>query len=404
MSKTLSRVLYQKNINLFPKYRFWVNMMIIGPVLIPFMLFKGLNYTQILLLQSISAIAVSLFEIPTGSLADKISRKFSLVLGSICMILGLGIYIIFNSFYMFALAEIIFGLGLTFNSGADSAILYESMERLGKKEEYQKAEGHSSSLVFLGQGIGSVISSMIYTKNVYLPFTISLIFVSFSIIYALKFKEPDRTKTEHNYLTHVAQSFSICLKSPRLLWLLIFAIFMGFALRVSFWLYQPYFVTAHIDIFWYGLIFCFFNLVAAYGSKYIGARFYDKRPRHILLILSLLMCASFIIPALFVTPFMVVILALQQIVRGMYSTTTRFYINHQVADQQRATIISVISLAGSLGFALLSPVTGYFLDKRGTIFTYYWVGIFCVICTLLLFVLRKMQKKKKALKVTTQVG
>ncbi|HPM03527.1 MAG TPA: MFS transporter, partial [Candidatus Cloacimonadota bacterium] len=105
---------YLKNIRLYPHYRLWVNMMIIGPVLIPFMLFKGLNYTQILLLQSISAVAVFLFEIPTGAIADKLSRKSSLMMGSLCMALGLVIYILFRSFYFFALAEIIFGLGITF--------------------------------------------------------------------------------------------------------------------------------------------------------------------------------------------------------------------------------------------------------------------------------------------------
>jgi len=386
---------YLKNIPLFSRYRFWINMMIIGPILIPFMLFKGLNYTQILLLQSISALAVFIFEVPTGSIADKISRKFSLVLGSVSLIIGLALYIFFQSFYIFALAEIIFGLGLTFNSGADSAILYESLSLTGKKEEYQNAEGHSSSLVFIGQAVGSIFSSILYTKNEYLPFLISLVFMSFSIFYAIRFIEPKRTKSEHNYLSHVFKSFEICFKTPRLLWLLCFAVFMGFALRISFWLYQPYFELAKIDIFWYGMIFCFFNLVAAFASKYIGAKFYERRPRHILLVLALLITVSFLIPIVYVSPFMIVILALQQIVRGMYSTTSRFYINHQVEDSKRATIISVISLAGSIGFAVLSPLTGKLLDIKGAKTSYFCVGLFCLISLLLLFILRKSQKSKK---------
>ena len=386
---------YLKNIRLYPHYRLWVNMMIIGPVLIPFMLFKGLNYTQILLLQSISAVAVFLFEIPTGAIADKLSRKSSLMMGSLCMALGLVIYILFRSFYFFALAEIIFGLGITFTSGADSAILYESLDRLNRKAEYQHKEGHAGSLVFIGQGLGSIVSSMLYKYSVYSPFWISVAFIMFSILLAFSFHEPDRQKSEHPYSKHVWRSIKIAITTPRLLWLILYSMLIGFALRVSFWMYQPYFVLTQIDIFWYGLIFFFFNMVAAFSSKVIGARFYEKRPRHILLMLASLMCISFILPAIFRYPFMIVILALQQIVRGMNSTTTRFYINHQVNDQERATIISVVSLAGSLGFAILSPLVGLSLDKNGTVFTYLSVGFLCITSTLCLSLFRKYQKSMK---------
>ncbi len=386
---------YQRNLVNYPRYRFLVNMMIIGPILIPFMLFKGLNYAEIMLLQSISAIAVFFFEIPTGTLADKLSRKLSLTLGSLCMMLGLTIYIIFNSFFMFALAEIIFGLGMTFNSGADAAILYESLARLNKKDEYQKHEGHSGSLIFIGQGVGSIVSSILYTYNKFLPFWVSVLFVGLSILPALAFFEPTREKTKHSYTKHVWKSLKKSVHTPRLLWLILFAMFMGFASRVSFWLYQPYFELAQINVFWYGFIFFFFNMVAAFASKVIGAKFYDHRPRQVLITLAILMAISFIIPILWVSPFMIIILALQQIVRGMYSPTTRFYVNHQVEDHQRATIISVVSLAGSLGFAILSPLVGISLDHKGTPFTYMSVGVLCIVTTAFLILFRRHQKEKK---------
>lgn len=131
---------YRKNIKIYSGYRFFTNMLIIGPILVPFMLFKGLSYSQIMLLQSISAISVFLFEVPTGAIADKFSRKLSLAISGILCGIGLLIYIIFKSFYIFAIAEIVFGMGMTFSSGADSAILYESLVKLDRKKEYQKRE------------------------------------------------------------------------------------------------------------------------------------------------------------------------------------------------------------------------------------------------------------------------
>ena len=47
----------------------------------------------------------------------------------------------------------------------------------------------------------------------------------------------------------------------------------------------------------------------------------------------------------FVFPAAIAILALQQIVRGLYRPTLNFYINHQIQDEYRATVISLVSLS-----------------------------------------------------------
>ena len=49
-------------------------------------------------------------------------------------------FILFSSFYIFALAEILSGLGRTFSSGADSARLYERLKKLNRQSAYAQAE------------------------------------------------------------------------------------------------------------------------------------------------------------------------------------------------------------------------------------------------------------------------
>ena len=217
----------QKNIRIYPYFRFFFSMLIIGPILVPYMLFKGLTYSQILLLQSISAIAVIFFEVPTGAIADKISRQLSLVLSGFFCAGGLLIYILFQSFYIFIMAEILFGIGMTFSSGADSAILYESLVKLEQKKEYQKIEGQAAFNVFIGHAVGSVLSSFLYTKNPYLPFWISIANLIIAIIISFGFVDPYRTKSEHNYLIHVFKSVNVVFKTPRILWTVLFAALMG---------------------------------------------------------------------------------------------------------------------------------------------------------------------------------
>jgi MFS family permease len=70
---------------------------------------------------------VVVIEVPTGAFADLYGRKTSLMLAALfiviaCVIFGLG-----NNIWHFMIANIIFGLGVSLNSGADSAFIYDSL-------------------------------------------------------------------------------------------------------------------------------------------------------------------------------------------------------------------------------------------------------------------------------------
>ncbi len=386
---------YNKNLKIYPYYRVLSSLMIIGPIMVPYMIWKGLSYSQIMLLQSISAVSVFVFEVPTGAVADKISRKFSLVISEIICITGLSFYVLFNSFFMFAIAELLFGLGMTFASGADSAILYESLTKLDKRKEYQRYEGNSSSYIFISQAIGSIVSGYLYMIGEIIPFIISLVFLALAGVASIFFTDTEIEKSKHSYIFHIFKSTSYAVSHPRILWAIMFAFVIGFFFRSSYWMYQPYFSAVNIDVIYYGWIYFGFNLVAAFSSKYLVAKYYDERPRKILIGLCWILVISFIIPGLLKTPFMLVILSLQQIVRGLKDPTLRFYINHNVEDKFRATVISLVSLAGSLGFAIFAPFVGKGLDNNDAFTVYIRMGVILAVSTVMLILLRKRLKPKK---------
>lgn len=387
--------LYRRNIKLYFYFRFFLQMIIIGPIIVPFLLMKGLSYSEIMLLQSISAISVVVFEVPTGAIADKISRKFSMSLSGFVISFALVLYIIFNSFYVFIFAEILFGVGLTLYSGADTSLLYESLTKLERKDEFQIIEGHAASNVFYGQAIGSAISGFLYAYIKSLPLWISALNALIASFIAFGFTEVERKKSEHKYHRHILESLKLSFKNSRILWAFSFAAIMGFVFRVSFWLYQPYFDSVNIEVKYYGLIFFLFNIVAAISAKYLIKNISKKRPRKVLIKLLITVGFTFILPIIFLSPFSILILAVQQMVRGIYRTVLRFYINHQIKDEFRATVTSLVSLAMSLSFAIFSPFVGVSLDNKGTGFTYIWMGVISFGGATFLWFLRKFQKTKK---------
>ena len=143
---------YERNIRYYPLHRLLLGLIIIGPVLTPHLRSKGLDYTQIMVLQSISAVSLVLFEMPTGIIADRVSRRLSLFLSGATLALGLTVYILGQSFTVLAVAEVLFAIGMTFRSGANSAFLYESLARLGREQEYTRIEGRATSWIFIGAG------------------------------------------------------------------------------------------------------------------------------------------------------------------------------------------------------------------------------------------------------------
>ena len=384
----------ERNLILYPAFRFFINMMIIGPILIPFLLWKGLDYSQIMILQSISAVSAMIFEVPTGAIADKLTRKLSLIVSGFILAVSLTVYILGNHFLFFALAEILFGLGLTFFSGADSAILYESLKILGREKEYQGREGAAASNIFLGQAVFSILSGYLYVIHPTIPFWISTVFILMASVFAAFFSEPDRIKSQHRYVKHIYMGFCDAFKKPRIVWLLVFAALISSLMRLGYWLYQPYFDLVNVEIVYYGYIFAAMNLVAAFASKVLLKKFSQVRPRKLLLSLAVLMMISFIIPGFFKGYWVIGVICLQQIFRGMYPATMKFYVNLQVSDGYRATTISMVSLISSLSFAIISPLVGLALDQSGTQTVYRLIGVLSIIGFLTLLLLRKLQKKK----------
>lgn len=83
----------------------------------------GCNAFQLVVLGTLLEASCFLFEVPTGIVADRFSRKRSLIIGLAVMGGGILLEGAFPLFLTVALAQVVWGLGATFLSGADLAWL-----------------------------------------------------------------------------------------------------------------------------------------------------------------------------------------------------------------------------------------------------------------------------------------
>ncbi|PKO14892.1 MAG: MFS transporter [Chloroflexi bacterium HGW-Chloroflexi-10] len=86
--------------------------------MIYFVTVAGLDPLQMVLVGTTLELSVFIFEIPTGVVADSISRRFSVILGVFLIGSGFVVQAVFVQFGMILLAQVLWGVGYTFTSGA----------------------------------------------------------------------------------------------------------------------------------------------------------------------------------------------------------------------------------------------------------------------------------------------
>lgn len=373
-----------KNVKIYKIYSIFNNLLILGPIITLFFLAKGLTFTEIFLLNSVAAITTVIFEVPTGLVSDLLSRKLSLLLGSIFCFISLIVYIVGPSFIYMIIGEFIFAIGITFRSGTEQAILYDSLISSGQENRYTEIEGIARSYTFYAQALGSLVAGFIYEINIYFPFIISAVFMIIAGIITLFFEEPmTNKKSEKKSYTHqIKSSFNYVIKHKKVFGVIVFSIVFMYFYRVGFNYFQPYMVAVHIPVRYFGLIFFFFNIIAAFASKHSYTFIKRTRPRS-LLSLSLLIALSFIGLSLVKIPLGLAFIFMQQLARGLRVPVFQKYINKNIPSDKRATIISIQSFLSAIVIAIFGPLAGLLLDKTN-IFTSHLLMGFCMIFLLLL--------------------
>ncbi|MDE2290874.1 MAG: MFS transporter, partial [Elusimicrobia bacterium] len=140
---------------------YWLNaawmFLVLMPVIVPFYRSKGLSMTQVYELQSIFAVGMLVFEVPTGYIADMWGRRTALVLGSALHALGFLIYGLAGGFADLAAAEVVLAVGVSLFSGTDVALLYDSLAALEDRRAPIKLLGRLVYYRQMGEACGALV-------------------------------------------------------------------------------------------------------------------------------------------------------------------------------------------------------------------------------------------------------
>jgi len=385
----------ERNIKIFYLLRaltlpyFWL------PILYYYLInIKGFSVAQTTVLLGLQELMLIFLEVPTGVVADKISRKFSVALGTAITSLPLALLPFVDS-YIGAL--VIFStraIGKALVSGADSSLLYDTLKDLDRVKDYKKIKTQSAALVmavaticmFIGGWMGQV---GLYSWAIILPFPLQL----FAAAMVMTMIEPESSMNakkiqESNYLRHILAAIKIVVKNKKILLLSIaFAVLEGTAVNMK-WYYPAIFEMLRFDLWLSGII-----MSMLYGVKtlinWLGTRMILEDAMNNTKLWTSLIASAWVVSSIFnlvwvVIPMLIIILLGLELA----TNSSEEMIHESVNSAIRATTMSFVNLLSSVAATVLLWSWGGTIQHANTQVSIGMQGLIFVIVVGLLLLTR----------------
>ncbi|WP_438447273.1 MFS transporter [Gorillibacterium sp. sgz5001074] len=117
---------------------------------------RGMTVEEVVYTEMLYAAVILLLEVPTGILADKRGRKLLLLVDAVMGCLEFLLLLQATAFWHFAAVILLTGVGRSASSGAENALLYDSLLEVGREQEFERHLGRLNAL----DGISAVLAAL----------------------------------------------------------------------------------------------------------------------------------------------------------------------------------------------------------------------------------------------------
>jgi MFS family permease len=131
------------------------------PIWVVFLQGRGVTLTQIGVLEGFAWLLTAFLEVPTGAVADRWGRKASVAMG--CALYALAMFLILAEALSpaFLLGYALWNSSMAFVSGADVALLYETLKADGREDQAAKQSGRYAAIGQGSQGVRDYLGRLV---------------------------------------------------------------------------------------------------------------------------------------------------------------------------------------------------------------------------------------------------
>ena len=372
----------RSNVRNFIAFRIFFNARFYYPVFAVIYLDFGMTLEQFAILNSIWAASIILAEVPSGALSDMIGRKKMIVAAGIFMVIEMVVWGFAPTsdldllFWILAINRILSGLAEAAASGADEALVYDSIDEAGKKEDWakilQKVTRWQSFAFMIALLTGGIIydpdvmnqacaflgfeNSLTQQDTMRWPILLNLVTAVLTLLSACALRETENYQSKSDLLplrAAFSQTWSVALwiaRTPFALLVILAAATVDSVIRMFITMNSEYYRLISYPEVAFGIIgavIALQGMVVARISREMTERF---GPNQNFLIISVLALLSFIGIRFFIPHFGVIFSMLLFAAMGMTGFCTSYYLNKTADKSIRATLLSFKGLALNLGY------------------------------------------------------
>lgn len=357
-----------REIVLFYLYRIFSSCLFSRGIFMLYLTHKGLDIAQVGLYQMLMQGSMFAFEIPTGYIGDKIGKVKSLQIGALLLTLHCVLMVLFRDPAALILLGVVEGIGYTFVSGSDSALLYELLKTGQKENEYLKLNANlqavQSILIGVTIWLGAVMISFSWSLVYFM--TAVCLAISWALLFAIK--EPAGTQEKPSERKNDLRSkIKSTILYPDLL--LFVCCIVGFScfdgISGSYYNYnQIIFERENVPVSLIGFFFSAAYLASS--AAYTLATWLAKKTPPKTIILRMMALQGLLFAVLAVVRNSILFVGISFVcclIPEVVYILADSIIQRYIASEYRATMLSIVSMLRSLITAVTYSVLGSVLNK-----------------------------------------
>jgi MFS family permease len=359
------------------------------------------SYVLGLSIFSIANVSGALFQIPTGIFSDLIGRKYTTMLGGLAYTFSGIFYAIGLNYWWLVAGAILGGLGLSFYSGNNDALLYDSLNKSERKEELEKFMGHIGGAEQWALGIAAILGGILaakYSFRLVMWLSVIPLFLCFFTSWWLVEVRGEKKREENIYL-HLKEAVGGFIKNKKLR-LLSSSSIVGFGLNEAGYQFNSVFVVSLWPLWAVGIARTLSNVGAAIGFGW-GEKLIRKFKAANILIFEqisskIVSFVSLIFPSV-VSP---ALMSTTSLLYGPSTVAENSMFQKEFGDKQRATMGSLNSLGKSLFFGIAAIMLGWIADKTNPRIALIVGQLLSLVSVWLTWKLYKLIKREKSFPAT----
>ncbi|WP_227396222.1 MFS transporter [Jeotgalibacillus aurantiacus] len=342
---------------------------------------RGMSVLDVVLTEIIFGAVMLTLEVPAGLVADRIGKKPVIMAGIFLEGIMFVILLSADSFWQFGVAIAFSAAGGALLSGAENALLYDSLASIRQEHRFDWHLGRMQAVRIVSLMIAALSGSLLAEQYSFeLNYLISILSISIAFIMSLFLT--DRSVPEHeepvSIMEQVRESVMFFRQHPALVYLLILGIMTGLAAGFTEEFWQLYLRDAGIGLSFFGLFYGAVLLVQIPGGLLafrLRQRFGRENLLHFIVLTGALalMFSAFFVNWAGAAGLIVLLLA-----SGMTEPLVLGALHEKADDRMRATLESFQSLAFNAVLVGVGVGFGYVSSAYSLTAGFALLGIMCL--------------------------